>query len=738
MADASSEFLRILPRVAAQPRLLDKASGFSYITAPDDVFVAPVLQHIAGNSSTPSMILIEARAAVGKSMLARHLAWQTAAPLWDLAQVYVGSGTLWGSLAKAFGPQQLNSIIGLTLTGEFLVIIDAFDEAEMHAGGAAFDAFLIELRDMFATPRQHPSVVILGRAETIEYVDLFLAGQVPSRRYQIMDFERDHACKFIDNRLDFGSVADPAFTRGAQRMRESIYTEARDRLFDFLAGRLLPAHGSPVAGDVSNTDEMIAPPGRWSTRTRSFLGYAPVLEAITEYLASYSADYRALITDLNTMERDPYNSGNAQWKMLRAIVDQLLKREQRKVIDQLKKVIPDSDKIDWMQVYTPGEQCAHILGRLAGSQELLDSGPDIPDVARARYRDLLRNALPNHPFLGGFFGYANIVFRDYVHAWGLLAASDAAREAVRGELRTDEYLPAPLLGAFVITGNAELGLATIAGEDLGFIYESLLTQGENRILIYADPGEDAHVLVGKDPSADVAALRIKRPDQGVQFWRRLAHADVRGEFMVQLGLPERAFSLGPDVTLDVSIVEIPGNAIRVYTTERGGVIINASAGYVAGRIQPELSKFGDGEFAIWWESPRYPWIEFAKPPHTNETESYERLHDAYMNLTRLARAFNHGARASRPLWGPISSDSSLFHFMRNNTQLRIMFRWLVSQQIIVRTRSPMPRTRDFYFLDPVPFNEHAITLFDIFSRRETPEALQFVDRFVRYASGREG
>lgn len=733
MADASSDLLKILPRAAAQPELRDTASGFSYVTTPDDVFVMPSLQHVADNSSTPSIILVEARAAVGKSMLARQLAWQTAAPLWDLAQVYVGSGTLWGSLARAFGPQQLNSIIGLTLTGEFLVIIDALDEAEMHAGGAAFDAFLVELRDMFATPRQSPAVVILGRAETIEYVDLFLAGQVPSRRYRIMDFEREQALKFIDNRLDFGSMPSSAFTRGAQRVHESVYTRARDRLFDFLADRLLPAHGAGVAANVSGSVEMVAGAREWSGRARSFLGYAPVLEAIAEYLAGYSADYRALITDLNTMERDPYNSGNAQWQMLRTIVHQLLKREQRKVVDQLRKVIPDSDKIDWTRVYTPEEQCAHILGRLAGSQELLEGSPDIPDEAKVQYRDLLRNALPNHPFLGSFFGYANVVFRDYVHAWGLLAESEAARKAVRAELRADEYLPAPLLGPFVITGNTELGVSTIAGQDLGFVYESLLTQGENRIFIYGDPGEDADVLVGNDPSGDLAALKVSRPDEGVQFWRRLAQADVRGELVVELGVSGRDFSMGPDVTLEVSIVEVPSKAIRIYTTG-GGVTINASAGYVVGRTEPELSKFGDGELAIWWDSPRYPWVDFAKPSLTEEKESYEHLHDAYMNLTRVARAFNRGSRVSPPLWGPtqLNSDSSLFHKMRNNAQLRIMFDWLLGQQIVV------PGTRDLYYLDPARLNEHGLTLFDIFLRHETPEALHFVEGFIRYANGREG
>ena len=91
----------------------------------------------------------------------------------------MGTGTLWGSLARAFGPAELNSAIGRAATGGLVLAIYALDEAEMHAGGEAFDAFLVEIRDMFAAPRPIPGAVI-GRTETIDYVEMFL-GSVVSR-----------------------------------------------------------------------------------------------------------------------------------------------------------------------------------------------------------------------------------------------------------------------------------------------------------------------------------------------------------------------------------------------------------------------------------------------------------------------------------------------------------------------------------------------------------------------------
>jgi hypothetical protein len=404
-----SELLDALPHVREQPALREGAAGFSYVAEPDNTFVAPSLRQAKPSAAMPSLILVEARAAVGKSMLARHLAWASGGPLWDLSETYVGTGTLWGSLAKAFGPEQLNNIIGRTVTGEFVLIIDALDEAEMHAGGEAFDAFLIELRDMFASPRPMPGAVILGRTETIGYVEIFLSGTVPVSRYLIVDFDRQLAYRFIDNRLDSGKISDPSFTAGAHRKREKLYKEARERLLDFLADRLVPdRHGTHAGREEEVTED-------WPARIRSFLGYAPVLETVAEYLASYAANYPALIAELGNMEVDPYHSGNAQWNMLRAIVRRLLEREQGKVITQLRKVISDSEVARWTSLYGPEEQCARVLGRVTRSAELQDLAADVPIEVQARYREVLGNAIPNHPFFGRFFGYANVVFRDYIH-----------------------------------------------------------------------------------------------------------------------------------------------------------------------------------------------------------------------------------------------------------------------------------------------------------------------------------
>jgi hypothetical protein len=738
--------LGLLPQIREQHDLREGATGFSYASQRDETFVMPELRPVVrfqarvaaralesadtagaetqSTSERPSLVLVEARAAVGKSMLARYLAWATNSPLWDLAEIYVGSGTLWGSLAKAFGPEQLNEIIGRTIAGDFLLVIDALDEAEMHAGGRAFDAFLSELRDMYFIPRRFPGAVLLGRTETVDYVEMFLGEKFPLTRYRIQNFDRLQAYRFIDNRLDSGKVTEPTFKRGSHRKSVILYEEARERLFTFLTDRLAPDSARDSAGGEQGSAE------RFPERVSSFLGYAPVLEAMAEYLASYAANYPALVNELARMEIDPYHTGNAQWYMLRMIVSRLLDREQRKVVAQLRKVITDSEWTDWEGLYTPAEQCSRVLARIARGSDAICITPDLPAHLLQRYRDVVKNALPNHPFLGSVFGYANVVFRDYVHAWGLLSGDNNIKMAVRSELSSLEYLPSPLLGPFVLTGSSDDEVPVIDGHDLGFVYESLLTHGEdNSIYIFAETGEPASVFIGSDPSAEVAIFRIARPDDGIQFWRRLSRARVSGELVVEFGLPGRDFAIGPDVNIDAVIVEAPARSIRVNAAA-GHVSISASAGYVERDVEPELYKFGAGEFSVYWSTVRYPWAPYARPSADRGPEASRHNDDeltvAFSDLCRIAQKFGMSKQPRRPLWGSVNpTDLYSRRAAAHGADYDSLVDWLIAESIILRDSR-------IYYLDTGPLTRHGVNLFDLFARTQKPEASHLLERFLDY------
>jgi len=713
-----SPLLGVLPRVRERFALREDAAGFSYVPACDETFVMPGLRPSARRPARPpSLILVEARAAVGKSMLARYLAWATNSPLWDLADIFVGNGTLWGSLARAFGAEQLNAVIGRTMAGEFMLVIDALDEAEMHAGGQAFDAFLAELRDMYSTPRPAPSAILLGRTETIDYIEMFLGEKFAATRYSIDDFDRVQAYEFIDKRLDAGKVADESFKAGAHRRRPGLYFEARQRLYDFLAARLVPDR--VLNPRERNRDDL--------RRVTSFLGYAPVLEAVAEYLASYASNYPALVNELARMEADPHRSDDAQWQMLRMIVMRLLEREQRKVVAQVRKVIADAEWNKWDSHYGPDEQCSRVLGRKHGGRDALCLRPDLPPELLSRYEDIIKNALPNHPFFGQVFGYANIVFRDYIHAWGLLSAHAEVKIAVRAELHSTDYLPSPLLGPFVMTGGAGDRVAAIDGEDLGFVYESLLTQGESNIYLFTDDDNQAIVCVGSDPSADVAVFRVADPDAGIRFWRKLSFARLYGDISVQLGFPGRDFTLGPDVDIDSVMLAAPARTVRVYTN-KGTVRITASAGYVASDVEPRIDKSDSGNLLISWEPARYPWAQYYQQVRRESPDvalqPTPAMVEGFLDLCRIVRRFSAVRRKVLPYWGPIDENTL---FSRRNAghgaDYDAMVNWLLSQGVIFKNSG-------LYSLDARRLGALGARLFELTGQVETVGAFNLVNAFL--------
>jgi hypothetical protein len=554
-------------------------------------------------------------------------------------------------------------------------------------------------------------------------VELFLSESVPMARYEILDFDRSLAYEFVDKRLDEGRVSSPGFIAGSQRRHEKLYESARAQLFDFLIDRLMPDH------DGADEDR---PEGEWPVRVASFLGYAPVLEAVAEFLASYASNFPALIADLTHMADDPYHSGNAQWDMLRNIVNGLLRREQDKVVAQLRLAIPETADCDWARVYHPDEQCTRVLGRISGRTALRDIGASVPDEFSARYQEVLKNALPNHPFLGGFFGYANVVFRDFVHAWGMRSQSRPAMDAIRAELHSEDYLPSPLLGPFVLAaGDGPDLLPSVAGEDFGFIYESLLTHGDSHLYVYAEEDEAASVFVGSDPATatTVAVFSIRDRRDPIAFWRRLIHARINGDLVVRLGYPDRSFSLGPGVSIDCVMLEAPSRAIRVFADEDdGGVDLHAGVGYDGGLVEPALAKFGPGTLAVSWDGLRYPWAEYAAQADPEEQVrnawNEPRIRDSFAILCRIARRFTFGSGSIRaPHVGPVPLRHPVLRVKLGGPQESV-FDWLLENGIIYIAGQ-------HYYL-----NSHALTngfgvwLFELCASVETPEALALIQRYV--------
>ena len=721
------DLLRLLATASSQPPLTAEGAGFTYIPEEDDAFIPPSFWEPASRAPRASVILVEARAAVGKSILARHLAWATGGLLWDLSEVRVGSGTLWGSLAKAFGARNLNSVIGAIVGGQLALIVDALDEAEVQAPALFFDAFLDELRDMFRPVGSAAGGVLLGRTETIDYVEMFLGDDFPYRRIQIENFDRSTAYQLVDSRLAEGRVAAPGFSVWEHRGWSPLYDDAREQLFALLTRQLLPER-LLLAEDGDEWE--------WPERVKSFLGYAPVLEALAEYLADYHGDYRAVANDLQRLKENPYPPGQAHWGFLWNVVTDLLLREQGKVIRQIREALGPDVFPELEEMYSPDEQCERILARVTGRPHLTPSPVQLAPRASAVYERALSAALPNHPFLGPFFGCANVVFRDYLHAWALAGNAEDAKRAAREILGTAAYLPSPLLGPFVLGRSVETGRVVVDSEDVGFVYESLMTQGEQPIQMYADEDEEeAGVYIGSAEGANPAVFAVADPMNGVQFWRRLADATIRGDLAVRFGLPNGTFSLGPNVDVDAALLEVPAASVRIHASGTGSVELRARAGYLAGGGIPEVVKYGQGDVVVDWDDVRYPWIAYAGTYASNIGRSLSDPGDGevevvFRDLCRLGERFAMSGRdGASGYWGPVTRDLGFSiggkHGVGFDRRAELLVKWLRRQEIVIA------RGAREYLMDTGRLGAFGVRLYELCMRVRSTAVLDMACAYVR-------
>ena len=116
-----------------------------------------------------SIILVSAPGAVGKSTLARQIAFATRSLYVDLATADpVGANTLSGGLAKS-------GLYEAWQSGSLAMLIDGLDEARLRVTQEAFEAFLSDVVEISAG-RAVPTV-LLGRTGAVQDAWLFLTDQ---------------------------------------------------------------------------------------------------------------------------------------------------------------------------------------------------------------------------------------------------------------------------------------------------------------------------------------------------------------------------------------------------------------------------------------------------------------------------------------------------------------------------------------------------------------------------------
>lgn len=575
-------------------------AGLSYVRAANPTFVEPTLQVLkAVEAGQTSVVVVSAPGAVGKSTMAAELALKKRALMWDLAKFQVGSKMFSGIIFDAYG----NEAMGVQKRfgeGGFFFVFDAMDEAQVRAGSQNFNAFLDDLVEALKEPRPRPTLAILARTDTADWINAVLeeAG-VPLARYQIEYFNQPQAFEFIDKQLDARRRKDEKQPLHQQQAKP--YAEARRALFSLI----YKVFGVPEDG-------------AWvDTRVRDFLGYAPVLEALTHYLDV--SNYKHFMQELGEESTD----GRDSWQFLTEVLSRLLAREQKKITDAVRGKLEGPAKAagwaDWQHLYEPKEQLGRVLAHALRTPPDVETG--LPATIAAPYEDAIRPNMSQHPFLSGT-RFANVVFKEFAYAWGLTGASDKLTERLRETMRHREepFLPSPLFSRFLLKPGEDQ-TPVVDGQDFGLVYESMLSRAQDVLLSVTQDGDVLQASLGLDPDGDVT-LEVELLDSGsgIHFLRRLIKADIDVDVSVRLGFAEQRFVLGPSVDLRCSQLVVSCDDMDVDAHE--GVTLRAATyNSASASLRLRVRNESSGRLAVIWPGVAHPWA----PYRTKETAGPLRL-----------------------------------------------------------------------------------------------------------------
>ena len=244
-------------------------------------------------------MLFSAPGASGKSALAEYIAHKYHGLYWNLAKIRLGENSFHGTLWRAMEQDKLLNFFSNLNSGNGVLVLDAFDEAELISGRAGVEYLLNDVNEV-TKDSTVATVLLFARTESAVFIAEYCKkNQIKYSQYEIGFFEEYNAKEFIkkkivanpkNNRINMGQTVDACINEQFATIRRLI-----------------------------GNDEA----------AKSFIGYAPVLEALAG----------AFDEEKNTMKllgniKDGNISGT---NIIYKILEELLGREQEKVVKALKE-----------------------------------------------------------------------------------------------------------------------------------------------------------------------------------------------------------------------------------------------------------------------------------------------------------------------------------------------------------------------------------------------------------------
>ncbi len=551
-------------------------AGVVYVPSAMDAFVAPNLSDAADlqNPGNPTVIVISAAGAVGKTTLAKEIARAKSAPFWNLAVGGpVGQNSLHGMFVTAFGAQALPTLYQRLGSGDLFFVIDALDEARVKVNEQAFEAFIQDIASQASTA---PGVafILFGRTQIAETTWLLLADRgVRTALHVIEPFNRDQANTYIERRIR------SAGGRGAKLLDDhpAPFAEARDLLFRHLEKALQQGPKAAAA----------------------FLGYAPVLDSMSVLLGGES-NLKQLIEQLRKGLAGANGAARGGYAgILDLVVRRILDREHAEKLVQILK--PTLEPLaaahgwsSWETLYTPDEQCRRLLGVILGIQGI-DLPLSAPSPLKIQYEKQLATWLPEHPFLRDGRNPANAVFESYLYARALHNDYDVCSVGVERRLADPAYKPSGLFADFYLLMHAEIGAPAVPPAHIGWLYEALLSAESDTFFVrfslegpdpfgHAEIDEVAEVdgeftlytLPAQVDTAPTARSREfttnLRRDDTITLSRYVRDASIIVPCAIALGSASREFEIGPAVLISCRELRLSAATVVVGGRTRSRAI----------------------------------------------------------------------------------------------------------------------------------------------------------------------
>lgn len=387
----------------------------------------------------PKFILLSAPGATGKSALAKYVAHRFGALYWQLEKIKLGTNSFAGSVLQAVGPENYSAFIGDLNSAHVMLVIDAFDEAEIVSGRKMISSFINDI-NMNLSHNTKPGVFMLARTETAQYIASFCAeNEIPFQHYEIGFFQETAAKEFI-----LASVVG----------REGKRT--------------------PADEDCVNTYFNAVKTNIEENERKSFLGYAPVLQAIAAHIKDYPNRAR-LISELDNK--------NDCVSLIMSIMADLLDREQKEKFvlafkERCQEQHPEFDK--WECVYSAEEQLVRVVNYILFQDQKYGNYPveGMPPQLVDDYQAMLDQFLQQHPFVrnavdretgNSSVDFTGPAFRDYALARLILKDEHGALAHMYfEESQSKSFFPSQI---FFDCYTALAG-ECVRAEHLAYVYDS--------------------------------------------------------------------------------------------------------------------------------------------------------------------------------------------------------------------------------------------------------------------------